>query len=147
MISRVGIDITPGMIQAAQRKTYSMNTQFVLSDFEDYLSDGSAEFDLITMIGVLQQCNVEPGRAFSLCSENLRDGGQLFITTKNIKWNAFKKDGFIPEKGHAWFDPDNLVTSLKEAGFREIHCDGFLPRENRIVECNASHTVFFHCRR
>lgn len=140
-----GLDITPAIIEQARTRTFRSPTRFFAADMVEaaqppYSLGETA--DLVTLVGVLQQCGERPGEALQACADLLRPGGQLFLTTKNIHWTAFETPGFEPERNHSWFDFAEIESGLKTAGLQIRQQGGFLPRENIQVSLNDSHTMF-----
>ena len=137
----VGVDITDELLVQAGRASYSSPAAFVPADLEDMPPDLRG-FDLVTLVGVLQQCGAPPERALSACVDRLGPGGQLYLTTKNIGWNAFADAGLAPEEGHSWFDYGELADILVSMGVEIDECSGLLPREGRRVPLDESHTLY-----
>lgn len=142
----VGVDITPCVLQRARRLKYASPARFIEADLETMPADLTG-FDLVTLVGVLQQCGAAPHDALAACCTRLRPGGQLFLTTKNIAWEAFIGGRLSPEPGHSWFDPQAMTEALRQSGVTPLHMGGFLPRSGRIVEIQQSHTMFIVGRR
>jgi ubiquinone/menaquinone biosynthesis C-methylase UbiE len=142
----VGVDITPGMIEQALRHKYRHLPTFVVADLE-MLPAHLGLFDLVTAIGVLQQCGVALNSAFKALARVTAPGGQLFLDTKNIGWRRFHEDGITPEPGHSWFDWADIERALPALGFTVVRAGGFLPRDGRVVPIEDSHTVFVLAKR
>lgn len=138
----LGIDITPEMLAFARKRTYQSPVDFVESCIED-MPEALGSFDLVTLVGVLQQCGVEPGKALGACVKRLRKGGQIFITTKHIGWRKFSEGSLTPEPEHSWFSHDEIAKILKNLGIRIVESGGFLPREGIKVPVVESHTMYF----
>lgn len=141
-----GVDITPGMIAAATRNTYHSPIEFICKGIMD-LDDGLGQFDLVTMIGILQQCAAPPQAILPCCIQRVRPGGQLFLTTKNLAWSRFTSGELQPEAGHSWFHYQELANLLETGGMHILQCGGFLPREDKIVPLEESHTLYILGRR
>lgn len=135
-----GIDITPELVQQADSRTLQSPARFECQDFETL---GQDEYDLITMLGVLQQCGVSPQEAVKALSEQLASGGFLFLTTKHLGWEEFTSGRLTPEAGHSWFLHEDIVQAFEGAGIEVVLTGGFLPRENRRVTLEESHTMYF----
>lgn len=137
----VGVDITPEILLHAGNRTYASPTNFVEADLEvmpGYLVD----FDLVTLVGVLQQCGAPLERALAACIQRLRPGGQLFLTTKNLGWKAFTDGSVTPEPSHSWFDYGELAGIIQNLGIEIVRSGGFLPREGETVRLEQSHTLY-----
>lgn len=137
----VGIDITPEILACAHNRTYVSPASFIAADMEA-LPDDRAGFDLVTLIGVLQQCGMPPERALAVCISRLKTGGQIFLTTKHLGWQAFIDGTLSPEPGHSWFDFDELSEMVCSLQVEIVQSGGFLPREGQIVPVKQSHTFF-----
>lgn len=136
-----GVDITPQLLDEARQGSFSSPTTFLQADLEA-IPDSFREFDLITLVGVLQQCGAPPRDALAACLECLKIGGQIFLTTKHIGWKAFSNGDLKPEQAHSWFAYDELASTLKELGVEVVHHGGLLPREGRQVPLEDSHTLY-----
>jgi len=135
------LDITPSMIAAARQKIYSGPTDFIEGSF-DSTDIPTDTYDLITFVGVLQQCGMKPETALKHIPGLQEKGGQIFLTSKNADWNLFTSGELQPEDGHSWFNPESIAEILTGLSFSIKQLSGFLPRENRIVPLNDSHTFF-----
>jgi 2-polyprenyl-3-methyl-5-hydroxy-6-metoxy-1,4-benzoquinol methylase len=137
----VGLDMTAPMIERARQQSWVNPARFILADFEDH-PPAEPGLDLVTLVGVLQQCGSPPDQALPACVAHLRPGGQLFLTTKNLAWDAFTQMGWTPEPSHSWFIYDELAEILTGCGIEITRHGGFLPRQARIVPLAQSHTMF-----
>lgn len=142
----VGIDITATMIDEARRRSFASPTDFQVADLEE-APCGPRHFDLVTMLGVLQQCGSPPEKALAAAAAPLADGGQIFITTKNLGWRAFSEDGLVPEANHSWFYYSDIEKIIKDLGLTIVDSGGFLPAEGRRTELSDSHSFFLLARR
>lgn len=143
---RVGVDVTPAMLAAARQRGYACPTRFVEADLADLPAE-PREFDLVTAIGLLQQCGLTPAAALRACAAPLRVGGQLFLTTKNLAWAEFASGRLAPEPTHSWFTPTELTAALAAAGMEVAELAGLLPREQRVVPPTESHTLYILARK
>ena len=137
----VGVDITPEILFHAQNCKYKSPATFVEADLEalpGYLVD----FDLVTLVGVLQQCGAPPERALAACIQRLKPGGQLFLTTKHLGWKTFADGSLSPEASHSWFDYNELAGIIQNMGIEIVRSGGFLPREEEMVPLDQSHTLY-----
>jgi SAM-dependent methyltransferase len=135
-----GADITKEMIEQARRRSYASPTRFIEMDLE-YLSPDHP-YDLVSLVGVLQQCGCGPKRAIAPCVRALRDAGLIFLTTKHIGWESFTSGRAVPEPSHSWFNFGEIRDTLGALGVEIIESGGFLPRENRVVPIERSHTFY-----
>ncbi|MFC1673134.1 class I SAM-dependent methyltransferase [Pseudomonadota bacterium] len=143
----VGVDITAEVLSFASTRKLQSPAEFYVLDLEAMPQDFYGAFDLVSMIGVLQQCGNLPAPVLAAVSSAVRPGGQLFLTTKNLGWKAFLEEGFEPEAGHSWFVYDELVDILHNVGMEIVQAGGFLPQENKIVDMDASHTLYILARK
>ena len=146
LVEMVGVDITPAMIEEARRHPDRAHATFINADLES-LPAGLGLFDVVTAIGVLQQCSVPLERALVALAGVTAPHGQLFLDTKNLNWRCFREEGLVPEPEHSWFDWDELQEAVAATGFEIVASGGFLPREGRIVAIEDSHSVFLVAKR
>jgi ubiquinone/menaquinone biosynthesis C-methylase UbiE len=145
-VEMTGIDITPAVIDDARRRNKNPAVRFVRADFEQ-LAEGFGRFDVVSMIGVLQQCGVGLDRALKALARVTAPGGQLFIDTKNLGWRSFENGELVPDPSHSWFDWDEIAAATSNAGFKVVNSGGFLPREGQVVPMHSSHNLFLLARR
>jgi len=139
----LGLDITESLIHQARTRNFHSPVSFEIGDLENI--DGSAaDMDLVSIIGVLQLCGCPLDTAIRAATGRLKPGGQIFLTTKHLGWDAFEKDGLIPDANHSWFTYADVEAAVTNCGLDILKADGFLPAENRVVELVESHTLFIH---
>ncbi len=138
----IGVDIIPELIQEARNREYANPVYFIESDLENMSGRFKEPFDLVTFMGVLQLCGIRPEIALEKCVDQLNSGGQIFVTTKNVKWQEFTKGHLSPYYGHSWFSYDELVSILKKLKVKTVRSGGFLTNQNRIVPVEESHTMY-----
>ncbi len=127
-----GVDITPAMIERARAKSLQSPHEFHIADLAT-LPDSLSGFDLISMLGVLQKCGMDPRDVFHALAPRLNSGGRFYLTTKNRLWSKFS-DGYLqPTVGHSWYNPYELAEIADAAGFKLHRLGGLLPREAREV--------------
>jgi predicted TPR repeat methyltransferase len=142
----VGVDITSQLLDIAKNKEYSSPVLFICADLAEYARK-NMKYDLVTMIGVLQQCGEPPEKAIPYAVVPLKMGGQFFLTTKNIEWEEFSQGHLVPDKTHSWFCYDELRDVLEKTGMEIAEYGGFLPREGRVVPLCQSHSMFILSRK
>jgi hypothetical protein len=124
---------------------------FAVADLETLPADpgrfGPDRFDLVTLIGVLQKCGMPLDRALAAAAAPVASGGILFLTTKNIDWNAFDRPGFAPEANHCWFRLDDILAALAGLGFEIVDYGGLRPVDAQRVPVAESHSLFVTARR
>ncbi len=137
----VGVDITPEILIHSRNRTYASPANFFEADLEA-MPGHLVDFDLVTIVGVLQQCGAPLERALAACIERLRHGGQFFLTTKHLGWKAFTDGSLSPEPSHSWFDYGELAGIIQNLGIEIVRPGGFLPREGKMVLLEQSHTLY-----
>lgn len=140
----IAIDISDRLIKFAEERVAHPNCEFRC---EDFLSLEETTVDLITAIGVLQKTNIPVDEFFMRSYELLSDGGKIFVDTKHLGWEKFDQPDFSPEPSHRWFDIEDITVPAEEVGFEILEVGGFLPRENRIVSPEKSHSIFLIAER
>ncbi len=141
-----GVDLTQSLIDQARTRKFNSPTHFQINDLE-HLGDTHTDFNLVTLIGVLQLCGCPLVSAIKAGTRCLKPGGQLFFTTKHLGWNAFEQEGLSPDPNHSWFTFEDVRNAVETNGLEIIEAKGFIPEENNIVELNESHTLFVHARK
>jgi len=136
-----GVDISPAMIEIAQARQLSSKVEWLSGEL-DVLNIPTGSFDLLTVIGVLQQCGTRPEAFLRSAVAKLRPRGIFFLTTKNLNWREFTNGNLQPEAEHSWFDFQEVANELIGLGIRIVNSGGFLPKENQITVINESHTFF-----
>lgn len=137
----VGVDITPEIMLHARDRAYASPANFFEVDLEA-MPDHLVDFDLVTLVGVLQQCGTPLEHALAACIRRLRPGGQLFLTTKHLGWKAFTDGSLLPEPSHSWFDYGELAGIIQNLGIEIVRSGGFLPREGEMIPLEQSHTLY-----
>lgn len=141
-----GVDITPTMIIKAQEKTFSNPVQFTVSDLES-LPESVSGYDLVTLIGVLQQCGMIPANVFKVINRTLKTNGILYLTTKNIDWDQFTSGILKPVTSHSWFDYQDLEKELVINGFEIVEAAGLDPINILDIPMYKSHTMYIIARK
>ena len=142
-----GIDLSHSLTNYAESRKYkTKNTNFGCQNFLDPVKEGP--FDLVTLIGVLHKCGIPLQKAMNQLAELVKEGGQLFLTTKNRGWKKFNEPNFIPYEGHHWFTVSELNEAISLASFRIVKLEGFEPRiPGKICKPAESHSLFILARR
>lgn len=136
----LGVDISDKLTALANARSLRSSARFLNTDSLD--AGHAGRFDLVTLIGVLQQCGDRPDAFLPPVLAGLKPGGQFFMTTKNAGWRAFKEDGLLPEANHSWFDHEEIIHLLTDLGMKTVETGGFLPKEDRVVPVAAAHTFY-----
>lgn len=143
---RWGVDITPELLEMARERISQEGVEFLAADMSE-LPSSIVDVDVLTAIGVLQQCGTKPDEALREPVARIESGGQIFLTTKNITWSKFVEGELEPEENHSWFHPDEIRRTLEDIGIKIEAEGGVLPREGKRVPFEGSHTMYFHGRR
>jgi ribosomal protein S18 acetylase RimI-like enzyme/SAM-dependent methyltransferase len=143
-----GCDLSPTMIARTKAKRFKSPATFDVRAFQDMPATSDADrFDLVSAIGVLQQCGLPPSDAFAHFARMTRPGRYLFLTTKNAAWREFTSGRLLPEPNHSWFAPPDIKRAAEDAEFKVLRMEGFVPSENRIVGLEDSHSFFVLAQR
>ena len=130
-----GVDVSAAAIEQARDLAtchgLSDRCRFLVADLEA-MPCRVSDFDLVTLVGVLQQCGAAPERALPACVAPLQAGGQLFLTTKNLEWEAFGDGRLRPDESHSWFRYAELTAVLAKCDVEVVCSGGFLPSIRRV---------------
>lgn len=137
-----GLDLTPAMIEKARQRGFFSPISFTVGDLCEAPRMLDAPFDLVTLLGVLQQCGMPPADALECAAGAVKRGGRLFLTTKHAGWEEFTSGRLMPEQNHSWFSVEEIVQAAEKAGLAVVRTGGYLPREDREVPVEKSHTMY-----
>ncbi len=137
----IGVDLALALLEHAARRPLQSPVRWIPADLEA-MPSSCRGVDLVTLLGVLQQCGTPPRAALAAATDCLRPGGQLFFTTKHLGWIEFTGGRLTPDPGHSWFDAEELLEIVRSLDLAIIETNGFLPREARIVPREQSHTIY-----
>ena len=141
-----GLDITPAMLARAREKSFHSPAEFIEGAL-DTAENLGRHYNLVTLLGVLQQCGMRPAEALRAAAKVVKPGGVLFATTKHLGWNEFTSGRLSPNENHSWFTMQELEDAVAVSGLTLVGSGGFLPRENREVPVEESHMVYLLARR
>jgi len=136
---RLGIEINKKLYNYSKKKKYKKKVYFENNDILSF--NKKSKFNLITLIGVLQNCGHYPAQILKKCVDVLADNGLLFLITKNLLWNKFSMK-FKPSKEHSWFNPYEIKKILEKLNIDIILMLGFDPKLNRLISLEKAHTFF-----
>lgn len=142
-----GWDLAPAMLLRAEKKRLKSPVAYSLTPLQSLSRKKTPKVDLVTLVGVLQQCGMRPAAAARALAKVTRRKKYLFLTTKNASWREFTTGRLTPEPNHSWFTPDALAQAFGNAGFQILRLEGFIPASNRVVPLEDSHTMFLLARR
>tara|TARA_B100000965_G_scaffold358611_1_gene338115 strand:+ start:7675 stop:8352 length:678 start_codon:yes stop_codon:yes gene_type:complete len=137
---RCGVELNKNLYNFSKKKKYKINTKFINKDIIR-INDNS-KYDLITLIGTLQNCGHDPFFFLKKIITKIKKNGLIFLTSKNLNWHEFKKKNLLPEKSHSWFNTQDIALFLKKNGIKILKKKGFVPKDGRIVKEELSHTFF-----
>jgi ubiquinone/menaquinone biosynthesis C-methylase UbiE len=120
-----GVDISPGMIQAARGKIDgSQNVDFQVADAEELpYSDGS--FDFVFSTFSFHHYS-EPLKALGEIKRVLKKGGQVYVldNDRTSFWGFYRLWDFyfkMVERGHVgYYSPKQLMQVFTAAGFSDV---------------------------
>lgn len=138
-INYFGMDLTFNILKYSDN---NIKSKSVNADVE-YIPFRNNYFDLVSLIGIVQNCGVKLDIIFKKVRNVLNTNGFLFFMTKNLCWEKFLTDELIPEIDHNWFLEEEIENDLYNNNFEIIEKNGFLPRTNEIVKPVQSHEIFY----
>ena len=132
-----GLEINENLYKYAKKKF--LKQEIIIENFDIINFKSKNKFELITLIGVLQNCGHDPFFVLRKTSKLLKNNGLLFLTTKNIWFkNIIKKNSNL----HSWFNPIEIANELKKNSIKIIKMFGFNPHTNVITNLDESNTFF-----
>ncbi len=132
------IDLSERLLEQAQSRVNAV--QFLHLDFLEVSDD---RFDIITCIGVLQKTTVSLDRFCQHARLLLKKNGLVFVDTKHSGWKKFLEEGFEPEPNISWFSSAEVTQAVDSSGLTLTRLLGFIPHENKLVDPDNSHNIFF----
>jgi len=106
-----------------------------------------ASFDLVSLIGTIQNCGDPLVDIFRSAVEVLAPGGLLFLITKNLGWERFLSGALQPELDHNWFFSYEIEAALHDCQLTVVTSSGFLPRSGENVAAPGSHEFYYLARK
>ena len=140
---KVGIELNKNLYNFAKKKKYKKNTLLVNKDFMKFKS--KEKFDLITMIGVLQNCGYGYIKMFKHVKKFLNKNSLLFLTSKNLLCENINQND-IQNSGHEWFDPRKISKYLKKNGFQIIKVNAFNFYKSKTKDLKKSENFFLYAK-
>ncbi len=137
---RCGVELNKNLYNFSKKKKYKTKTMFINKDIIKI--NDSSKYDLVTLIGVLQNCGHDPYFLLKKIIRKIKKNGLIFLTSKNLNWLKFKNEKLFPEKDHSWFNIQDIVIFLKKNNIKILKKKGFIPTSGRIVKEELSHTFF-----
>lgn len=138
-----GLELNKNLYKLTKKKFFKKRVELYNSNVLDFNS--KKRFDLISALGVMQNCGYSYKGFLSKIKKLLNKNGFLFITSKNILWNKFS-EGLTPEKDHLWFNPYDVLSFLKKKNFLIKKINGFDPSTGKEKNLKESHTFYIFCR-
>ena len=137
--NRLGIEINKNLYNLSTQKKYKKETTFKNVDIYHYKD--TKMYDLISLIGVLQNCGYAPEKFLKKIFSKLSSNGIVFITTKNLLWEKFLKCK-KPTKIHSWFDPTYIKEIFEKNDIRVIKINCFDSQSLRILPIKKTSNFF-----
>ena len=134
-----GLEINKKLFKYSLKNNYKQKILIMNTDIMKYRT--KKKFDLVSLIGVLQNCGHHPKRILKKCTSLLDKKGLIFITSKNINWSKFSKKN-KPSYLHSWFNPQEIKQILKNNFIKIKKISGFSVNRNLIVPLKDSNTFF-----
>ncbi|CAO6124325.1 BioC, biotin biosynthesis protein BioC [Candidatus Pelagibacterales bacterium] len=138
---RIGIEINKRLFFYSKKKKYKFNTNFFNIDFLKYKT--KKKFDLITLIGVLQNCGYDYSRILKKVKKIMNKNATLFLTSKNVNFKYLHRVD-LSKNNHQWLDPILIKKLLEKNGIKIIKINSFNSQTNRIVKLNNSSNFFIY---
>jgi len=140
---KVGIELNKNLYNFARKKKYQKKPSFINKDFMQF--NTNEKFDLITMIGVLQNCGYEYKKIFKRIKKFLKKNSFLFLTSKNILFDKLNNKD-IKKSEHEWFNPIKISKYLSENGFQIIYVSAFNFYKNKKEDFKKSENFFIYAK-
>jgi len=140
---RIGLELNKNLYLFSKKKNYVRKTKFINKDIMKFNTKN--KFDLITLIGVLQNCGHNYLKVINKIVNLLEPNGILFLTTKNYLWKKNKKID-SKKNDHEWINPNMLKKILKKKDFKNIKILGFETSSSKIVKIKNSSTFFVYAQ-
>jgi ubiquinone/menaquinone biosynthesis C-methylase UbiE len=138
---RTGIEINKNLFFYAKKKNYKLNTNFLNIDFLKYKK--KEKFDLITLIGVLQNCGHTYTKIFKKIKKIMNKNAILFLTSKNINYKYLNEISYN-RNNHQWFDPILIKKFLQNIGIKVLRLNSFNSQTSKIVKLNNSSNFYIY---
>ena len=137
----VGVDFSSAIIKLAREREFIGDVEFLVGSLES-LPSSIGNFDLVSLVGVLQLCGFSPEKAILASVAKIKSGGQIFVTTKNLGWKAFKDPKIKPDKSHSWFYFDEIEDVFRRFGVKIETFGGLETKGGSVVPLEEAHTMF-----
>lgn len=138
-------DLNFRMVLCAKQNTNSAVHYFVASG--DPIPLKANSLDVVTLIGVLQNCGVSIEKVIKEIQRVIKPGGYVFLITKNLAWEKFLRAEFSPEKEDNWFFDEDINIPLRKYGFEIMQKGGFINQSGRVTYMEKSHEIFYWIRK
>lgn len=139
--NRYGLEVNKKLFLFSKKRKFKKNVVFLNKDLINL--ETNIKFDLVSLIGVLQNCGYSYKKIISKISKIMSKNSFIFLTSKNIKHNMLNEN-FCSKSGHEWFDPVEISRYLKKKGIKVLKIGGFNPTKCKIVKLNSSSTFFIY---
>jgi 2-polyprenyl-3-methyl-5-hydroxy-6-metoxy-1,4-benzoquinol methylase len=108
-----GVDVVDENIAFAKKKLWpdSLTNRFTVMDIAELGDKVMDTFDLVTAIGVIYQCGIDPRSVIAAATRRIAPGGTLIFTTENPEFEGFFQDP------HGWYmEIEDLKVFLSALG-------------------------------
>jgi predicted TPR repeat methyltransferase len=140
---KVGIELNRNLYNFAKKSKYKKKTHIINKDFMKFKS--KEKFDLITMIGVLQNCGYSYIKMLKQIKKFLKKNSVIFLTSKNLLCENINQNE-IHNSGHEWFDPRKISKYMKKNGFQIIKVNAFNFYKNKTKDFKKSENFFIYAK-
>ena len=131
-----GVDISDVAIHTAKKhaKKENVDINYILGEAENLLPEKNEHFDVVTCLEAIEHVP-DPGQLIKACSDLLKPGGQMFLSTLNRNPRSFITAivgaeyifNILPKGTHEWakfIKPSELEGFMRDAGIKLIESKG-----------------------
>lgn len=107
-----GIDLNKNLVKFAKNKSSLKDIN--LSEKNFLHCSSKRKYNLLSAIGILQNCGINYKVFLQKVYDNLQNKGEFFITFKSSDWHKLKNKRFIKEKDLIRHDPNLIIKATKK---------------------------------
>lgn len=130
----IGLDVNKKILEIARKRNKDKKIQFINKDL---ISFDAKNLDIITLIGVLQNCGETPEKIILKISELIKIGGIIILNFKTENKKKFKKKDEIQR-----YSVKNIKKTLINNKFEILKSFGFDAQFNKRVNSYLSGEEF-----